>query len=57
VIVRMAHHQPTRDYVARRIAQGRTKMEIIRCLKRYVARQLYRLIHDTLSGQHPSLTA
>jgi len=57
VIVRMAHHQPTRDYVARRIAQGRTKMEIIRCLKRYVARQLYRLIHDTVSGQHPSLTA
>ncbi len=43
MIVRMSHHQPTRDYVARRIAQGRTKMEIIRCLKRYVARQLYRL--------------
>ncbi len=51
VIVRMRHHQPTRDYVARRIAQGRSKMEIIRCLKRYVARQLYRLIHDTLTGQ------
>jgi transposase len=45
----MAHHQATRDYVARRIAQGRTKMEIIRCLKRYVARQLYPLIHDTLA--------
>jgi transposase len=57
VIVRMAHHQPTRDYVARRTAQGRTKMEIIRCLKRYLARHLYRLVHDTLAGQHPALTA
>ncbi len=56
VIVRMRHHQPTRDYVARRIAQGRSKMEIIRCLKRYVARQLYRLIHDTLTGQRLALT-
>lgn len=52
VIVRMRYHQPTRDYVARRTAQGKTKMEIIRCLKRYLARQLYRLIHDTLVGQH-----
>ena len=57
MIVRMAHHQPTRDYVTRRIAQGRTKMEIIRCLKRYVARQLYRLIHDTLTGQRPPAAA
>ena len=53
----MAHHQPTRDYVTRRIAQGRTKMEIIRCLKRYVARQLYPIIRDTLAVQSPTLTA
>jgi transposase len=57
VIVRMAHHRPTRDYVARRTAQGRTKMEIIRCLKRYLARHLYRLVYDTLAGQRPALTA
>ena len=39
VITRMAHHQPTRDYVARRTAEGLSKLKIIRCLKRYVARE------------------
>ena len=41
VIVRMRFHQPTRDYVARRTADGRTKREIIRCLKRFLAREIY----------------
>jgi transposase len=41
VLVRMAHDQRTRDYVTRRTTEGRTKKEIIRCLKRYVARELY----------------
>ncbi len=41
VIVRMRFHQPTRDYVARRIAAGRTKRDIIRCLKRFLAREIY----------------
>ncbi len=40
VLVRMRHHQPTRDYVARRTAQGLSKREIMRCLKRFVAREL-----------------
>jgi transposase len=40
-IVRMRHHQPTRDYVARRSAEGLSKREIIRCLKRYIAREIY----------------
>ena len=31
----------TRDYVARRTAEGKTKLEIIRCIKRYLARELY----------------
>ena len=35
IIVRMRYHQPTVDYVARRTADGRTKREIIRCLKRF----------------------
>jgi transposase len=39
-IVRIRHHQPTREYVARRTAEGRTKREIIRCLKRYIAREI-----------------
>jgi len=34
----------TRDYLARRRVQGKTDREIRRCLARYVARQLYRLL-------------
>jgi transposase len=34
----------TKDYVARRIAEGHSKLEIIRCLKRYVAREIYYLL-------------
>jgi transposase len=40
-IVRMRHHQPTRDYVERRTAEGLSKREIIRCLKRYIAREVF----------------
>jgi transposase len=41
VIVRLRWHQPTKDYMARRIAEGKTTKEIIRCLKRYVAREVF----------------
>jgi transposase len=41
VITRMSSHPPTRAYVARRTAGGLSKKEIIRCLKRYVAREVY----------------
>jgi hypothetical protein len=41
VIVRMRFHQPTIDYVTRRTAEGKSKREIIRYLKRYVAREIY----------------
>src|SRR5215212_7860048 len=40
-IVRIRHHQPTRDYLQRRTAEGLSKREIIRCLKRYIAREIY----------------
>ena len=42
VMVRMVHDPRTRRYVERRTREGRSKREIIRSLKRYVARQLYR---------------
>ena len=41
VIVRMRWHQPTLEYVAGRTAEGLSKKDIIRCLKRYVAREIY----------------
>jgi transposase len=53
VTVRMRWHQPTLDYVARRTAQGLTKKDIIRCLKRFVAREIY----HALIGDHRSRAA
>ena len=44
VIVRRRFHQPTRDDVARRTATGWTKREIIRCLKRFLAREIYQRV-------------
>jgi len=41
VFTRMGHHQPTQVYVERRLKEGKSKREIIRCLKRYVAREVY----------------
>ncbi|MEU9339449.1 IS110 family transposase [Streptomyces sp. NPDC048290] len=42
VLVRMRYDQRTREYVARRTAEGMTRKDIIRCLKRFVAREVYR---------------
>jgi transposase len=41
VITRMSSHPATRAYVDRRTKEGLSKKEIIRCLKRYVAREVY----------------
>lgn len=43
-MVRMTCHQPTKDYVARRQAEGKSQRFIIRCLKRYVAREVHQLL-------------
>jgi hypothetical protein len=40
----MHHHEPTRAYVARRTTEGKTKAEIIRCLKRLLAREIWALL-------------
>jgi transposase len=40
-LTRMASDAATRAYVERRTAEGKTKAEIIRCLKRYIAREVY----------------
>jgi hypothetical protein len=39
--VRLATDPETRDYVAKRQAEGKTKSEAIRCLKRYIAREVF----------------
>jgi transposase len=43
---RMAWHGPTRAYVERRTKQGKTKAEVVACLKRYIARELYAVLTD-----------
>jgi transposase len=42
VLTRMSNHPETRAYVARRRAEGLNSFEIMRCLKRYVARQVFK---------------
>jgi hypothetical protein len=41
VIVRMRGHQPNLEYVRQRTAEGKSKPDIIRCLKRFVAREIF----------------
>lgn len=40
----MQYHEPTRTYVARRTGEGKPKAEIIRCLKRLLAREVWALL-------------
>jgi transposase len=49
VIVRLRHHEATRQYAKRRTTEGKSKAEIIRCLKRYVAREIYSVLRLTAS--------
>jgi hypothetical protein len=48
-VVRLRYCQRTRAYAARRSAEGLSKREIIRCLKRYIARQLYHSLRADLA--------
>jgi transposase len=43
-LARMRRDRRTQEYVARRTKEGKSKREIIRCLKRYVAREVYRVL-------------
>lgn len=46
VIVRLRYDARTRDYLKRRTGEGMTKTEIIRCLKRYVAREVFAVLRQ-----------
>jgi transposase len=57
IVTRARCHQPTRDYIARRRSQGKSTREAIRCLKRYLARHVWRLLqppHPRSGHPHPS---
>jgi transposase len=53
VIVRMRWHAPTITYVERRTADGLSKKDIIRCLKRFLARELYQLLPEVSANGDP----
>lgn len=44
-ITRMSRHPGTKAYLERRVAEGRTRREVRRCIKRYLARHLYRTLN------------
>ncbi len=44
VMTRIAHDPETTAYFERRVKEGRSKPEVIRILKRYVAREVYRYL-------------
>lgn len=55
VICRLSHDDRTRSYLERRTAEGKSRKEIIRCLKRYVAREVFNAIRvDLTSPQRAS---
>ena len=43
-LTRMRNDERTRCYVERRLAEGKSKLEIMRMLKRYIAREVYRIL-------------
>ena len=54
-VVRMGRDRGIREYVTRRSAEGKSKLEIMRCLKRYIAREVYRkLVSVAMSPPTPS---
>jgi len=48
-VCRLRYCQRTRAYAQRRLAEGKTKREIIRCLKRYIARELFHTLSADLA--------
>jgi transposase len=53
-VCRLRHCPQTRAYAQRRTSEGKTKKEIMRCLKRYIARQTYATLRDDLRPPPPS---
>ena len=51
-LARMRRDRRTQEYVERRTQEGKSKREIIRCLKRYLAREVYRVLVSC--GARPS---
>lgn len=57
VLCRLAWDETTKTYMARRVAEGKTKREVIRCLKRYVAREVYLALQSDFRRALPGSAA
>jgi len=57
VLCRLAWDHQTKAYMARRVAEGKTKKEVIRCLKRYVSREVYVALQSDFGSQLPGSPA
>lgn len=51
---RVAWDPDTRAYIHRQQAEGKTKLEAIRCLKRHLARRIWRLLYTTTPARNPT---
>ncbi|CAI7977434.1 hypothetical protein FRAHR75_3500001 [Frankia sp. Hr75.2] len=51
MLCRLRWDPATQAYVERRTAEGKSKKEIIRCLKRYVAREIYKILTASSASQ------
>ncbi|MEV5952153.1 IS110 family transposase [Streptomyces sp. NPDC051993] len=54
VLARLRWENRSREYLERRISEGKTRREAIRCLKRYVAREIYQLITAARNPTQPA---
>lgn len=52
VVTRMRRHEPTRACVTRRTKEGLSKSDIMRCLKRFVAREIFHAIVADFEAAH-----
>lgn len=57
VIVRLRYCPKTQAYMTRRLAEGLTKKEIVRCLKRYIVREIHRNLRADLATLEKRLDA
>jgi transposase len=53
VVCRLRYCQRTRAYAERRAREGKSQREIMRCLKRYIAREVFNSLRADLADNHP----
>jgi transposase len=53
-VTQMRCHQPAKDYVARRLSEGKTKREALRCLKRHLVRTIFQTMNNPTAAAHDS---